>query len=73
MIEMYVEQLIRHVTGSGCDYTLPLVNFPCSVDVVHVISFDLFFRVMVSCCVMIIPSMKESLLENACCLARYEA
>ena len=38
-----VEQLIPHVTGSGCDYTLPLVNFPCSVNVVRAISFSLFY------------------------------
>ena len=65
--------IISHTTGSGWDCALTFSNYPYTVHVVHIMSSYPFFRVMVSCCAMTIPSMKENLLETACCLARYEA
>ena len=39
-----ITQLVPHVTGSGCYSTLPFVNFPCSANVVHIISFYLYLQ-----------------------------
>ena len=62
---LFVTSLVQDVT------TLYLLLTTLALSMLFMLFlFIVFFRVMVSCCVMIIPSTKESLLENARCLAR---
>ena len=62
---LFVTSLVQDVT------TLYLLLTSLALSMLFTSFLFIFiFRVMVSCCVMIIPSTKESLLGNARCLAR---